>query len=125
VGFSAASSLPVLAESIPIPVPPPETTPAAPVGPSALGNLGPNLKLNSQQRKAIQAIGEFALDQMETVLKNGFEPGQLNRVDTAKKAEDIRAIFSSLRLDSQQKEAFRTLLKTARDQMRRQLELGK
>ncbi len=100
----------------PIPVSPPEKTT------SGLSTLGPDLKLNAQQRKAIAAIGGFAFEQIEAILASGFDPNKLNRAETQKKAVTLHQVFSSFRLDDQQKEALRAILQSARVQMKRQIE---
>jgi hypothetical protein len=100
----------------PISVPSPERT--APES----STLGSNLKLNAQQRKAISTISEFAFEQMEAILATGFDPNKLNRAETQQKAANIQQIFSSFRLDAQQKEALRAILQSARAQMKRQIE---
>lgn len=93
-----------------------------PTTPSEPSALGLDLKLNQQQRQAIGAIGEFALDQMEAMLANGLDPKKLDRAETQRKTENIQKIFSTLRLDSQQKAALQTILRTAREQIKRQVE---
>ncbi len=100
----------------PIAVPAPERT----VPESS--TLGSNLKLNAQQRKAIATISEFAFEQMEAIIASGFDPNKLNRTETQQKAANIQQIFSSFRLDGQQKEALRAILQSARTQMKRQIE---
>jgi hypothetical protein len=84
--------------------------------------LGLDLKLNPQQRRAIEMVGGFALDQMENILSNGFNPQKLNRVEVERQSESLRQSLSSLRLDDQQKAVLRTILRSAREQMRRQLQ---
>jgi len=96
--------------------------PSAPATSSELTELGERFKLNSQQRQAIGAIGELALDQMEMMLSNGLDPQKLDRVETQRKTDNIRQIFSTLKLDEQQKAALKTILRSARDQIRRQME---
>lgn len=93
-----------------------------PVNPSNRSDLGVDLKLNAQQRKVIEAIGGFALEQMEEMISNGFDPQKLNRADTAQKSATIRQLFSSFRLDDQQKAALTTILRGAREQIKRQME---
>jgi len=83
---------------------------------------GLDFKLNPQQRKAIEAIGVFALDQMENMIANGMNPKKVDRVAIERQSETLRQNFSSLRLDGQQKAALRTILQSAREQMKRQLE---
>ncbi len=118
-----SSSLPAAAQSTPIPVPPPETSGPASRSSNSPNNLGLDFKLNSQQRRAIQTIGEFAIDQLEAVITSGFDPKKINRADTTKQADTMRQTFSSLmQLDNQQKGALRTILQSAREQMRRQME---
>lgn len=103
----------------PISVPTPErTTPES----SMLGADLKDLKLNAQQRKAIATISEFAFEQMEAILASGFDPNKLNRAETQQKAANIQQIFSSFRLDAQQKEALKAILQSARAQMKRQIE---
>lgn len=94
-----------------------------PTTPSEFTELGQRFKLNSQQRQAIGAIGELALDQMETMLSGGFDPQKLNTLETQRKTENIRQVFSTLKLDDQQKAALKTILQSAREQLRRQMEL--
>lgn len=84
--------------------------------------FGLDLKLNPQQRRAIEALGGFALDQMESILSNGFNPQKMNRVEVERQSESLRQSLSSLRLDDQQKAVLRTILRSAREQMRRQLQ---
>lgn len=83
--------------------------------------LGLDLKLSPQQRRAIAVLGDFALDQMEEMLTNGLNPKKIDRAETERKTENLRQTFSSLRLDDQQKAVFRTILRTAREQIRRQV----
>uniref|UniRef100_A0A832H417 DUF4168 domain-containing protein n=1 Tax=Oscillatoriales cyanobacterium SpSt-402 TaxID=2282168 RepID=A0A832H417_9CYAN len=87
--------------------------------------LGLNLKLNPQQRRAIEAIGEFALDQMDDLISNGLDPRKIDRVESQRRTDSIRQSFSSFKLDDQQKATLRTILQTARQQMKRQMETGK
>lgn len=84
--------------------------------------FGLDLKLSPQQRRAIEVIGEFALDQMESLLVNGMNPKKLDRVEVERQSETIRQTLSTLRLDDQQKAVLRTILRSARDQMRRQVQ---
>lgn len=84
--------------------------------------MGADLKLNAQQRKAIATISEFAFGQMETILSSGFDSNKLNRAATQQKAANLQQVFSSFRLDNQQKEALRAILQSARVQMKRQIE---
>ncbi|NJP09996.1 MAG: hypothetical protein HC866_11375 [Leptolyngbyaceae cyanobacterium RU_5_1] len=87
--------------------------------------LGSDLKLNSQQQKAVEAIAGFAFDQFETMIDSGFDPKKLDRAQTNQRADTLRQLFTSFRLDNQQKGALRTILQTAREQMKRQLEIKK
>lgn len=82
---------------------------------------GLDLKLNPQQRRAIELIGDFALDQMESILANGLNPKKLDRVEVERQTESLRQTISSLRLDDQQKAVLRTILQTAREQMKQQM----
>ncbi|MDX2241960.1 MAG: hypothetical protein NW224_14845 [Leptolyngbyaceae cyanobacterium bins.302] len=84
-------------------------------------DLGLDLKLNPQQRRAIELIGDFALDQMESILANGLNPKKLDRVEAERQTESLRQTISSLRLDDQQKAVLRTILQTAREQMKQQM----
>lgn len=84
--------------------------------------MGADLKLNAQQRKAISTISEFAFEQMEVILGSGFDPNKLNRAETQQKAANLQQVFSSFRLDNQQKEALKAILQSARVQMKRQIE---
>lgn len=93
--------------------------------PTEKSDLGFDLKLNPQQRKAFELMGDFALDQMEAMITNGLDPKKLDRVEVQRKSETLQQTFSNLRLDDQQKAALRTILRTARDQMKRQMETGK
>lgn len=85
-------------------------------------DFGLDLKLNPQQRRAIEAIGVFALDQMENLLSNGLNPQKLDRQEVERQSETLRQSLSSLRLDDQQKAVLRTILRSAREQMRRQMQ---
>jgi hypothetical protein len=113
LSFACLSSK--VATAQPIPVPQPERATPEPT-------LGTTLQLNAQQRRAIATISEFAFEQMESILASGFDPNKINRAETQQKATNVQQIFSSFRLDNQQKEALRTLLQSARTQMRRQIE---
>lgn len=93
--------------------------------PSENSTLGLDFKLNPQQRRAIEAIGDFALDQMEDLIANGLDPKKIDRVESQRRTDNIRQTFSSFKLDDQQKAALRTILQTARQQMKRQMETGK
>jgi len=93
------------------------TSPAA-----ETSEFGLDFKLSPQQRRAIEAIGGFALDQMESILVNGFNPKKLNQLEVERQSESLRQSLSSLRLDDQQKAVLRTILRSARDQMRRQMQ---
>lgn len=90
--------------------------------PTKKSELGFDLKLNAQQRKAIEAIGGFAIDQMEDLIMNGLDPKKINSAQAARKSQDLRQVFANFRLDNQQKEALRTILQTARQQMKRQIQ---
>lgn len=107
VGFMGFSAPAVKAQSSPAATP---------------SNSGLNLKLSPQQLRAIEAIGTFALDQMETMITNGMNPKKTDRVAIERQSEVLRQNLSSLRLDDQQKAALRTILQSAREQMKRQLE---
>lgn len=85
-------------------------------------DFGLDLKLNPQQRRAFEALGEFAFDQIEGILANGLNPKRLNRVEIERQTDDLRQTLSTLRLDDQQKAVLRTILRSARDQMRRQVQ---
>lgn len=108
LGLSLLPAAPSLAQS---PSPATETT-----------QLGLDLKLNPQQRRAIEAIGGFALDQMENILINGLNSQTLNRAEVEQRSASLRQSLSSLRLDDQQKAVLTTLLRSAREQMKRQIE---
>lgn len=100
----------------PIPVPTPESSKPFEVG------VGNTIRLNTQQQKAISTISEFAFDQLESILASGLDPAKLKRPDAAR-TETLRQQFSTFwRLDNQQKAGLRTILQTARDQMKRQME---
>lgn len=114
LSFVCLSSKVVGAQSIPVPAPEKST-----LGSST---LGADLKLNAQQRKAIATMSEFAFEQIESILANGFDPNKLNRAETQQKAANLQQVFSSFRLDKQQKEALRAILQSARVQMKRQIE---
>jgi len=80
------------------------------------------IRLNTQQQKALSTISEFAFEQLESILASGLDPSKLKRPD-ATRTESLRQQFSTfLRLDNQQKAGLRTILQTARDQMKRQME---
>jgi len=116
IAFSAVCLSAKLASAQPIPVPSPErTSPET----SALGS---SLKLNAQQRRAIATISEFAFEQMEAIFASGFDPNKINRAETQQKAANVQQVFSSFRLDAQQKEALKAILQSARTQMKRQIE---
>lgn len=85
-------------------------------------DLGVDLKLNAQQRKAIEAIGEFAIDQMDDLIVNGLDSKRINSAEAERRSQNLRQVFSTFRLDNQQKEALRTILQTARQQMKRQIQ---
>ncbi|MDX2232328.1 MAG: hypothetical protein NW220_22025 [Leptolyngbyaceae cyanobacterium bins.349] len=93
---------------------------AAPAG-AETAELGLDFKLSPQQRRAIAVLGDFAIDQMENLLSNGLNPERLDRVEAERQAQNLRQTFSSLRLDDQQKAVLRTILQTARQQMKRQM----
>lgn len=90
--------------------------------PTKKTDLGIDFKLNAQQRKAIEVIGDFAIDQMEELVVNGLDPKKINSAETERRSQNLRQVFSNFRLDNQQKEALRTILQTARQQMRRQIQ---
>ena len=115
VGFWCLSSVSAIAQ--PISVPTPESSKS-----SEISNLGNTLRLNTQQQKALSTISDFAFDQLESIISSGLDPTKLKRPDAAR-AETLRQQFSTfLRLDNQQKAGLRTILQTARDQMKRQME---
>ncbi|MBM0743304.1 hypothetical protein JOY44_17070 [Phormidium sp. CLA17] len=117
VGLSCLSSFSAMAQTVSIPVPAP-----APTQSSEIGELEKTIRLNTQQQKALSTISEFAFDQLESVISSGFDPGKLKRPD-AVRTENLRQQFSTFwRLDNQQKAGLRTILQTARDQMKRQME---
>jgi hypothetical protein len=116
VGFWCLSAVTAIAQPVSIPVPAPESTKS-----SEMGELG-RIRLNAQQQKALSTISDFAFDQLDAVIASGFDPSKLKRPDAAR-TESLRQQFASfLRLDNQQKAGLRTILKTARDQMKRQME---
>ncbi len=101
----------------PIPVPTPESS-----QPSTIRELGNTIRLNTQQQKALSTISEFAFDQLESIISSGLDPTKLKRPDAAR-TDTLRQQFSTfLKLDNQQKAGLRTVLQTARDQMKRQME---
>lgn len=115
VGFCCLSSVSAIAQ--PISVPTPESS-----KPSEISDLGNTIRLNTQQQKALSTISDFAFDQLESIISSGLDPTKLKRPDAAR-AETLRQEFSTfLRLDNQQKAGLRTILQTARDQMKRQVE---
>ncbi len=115
VVFCGLSSLSAIAQ--PIPVPAPDSS-----QPSAISDLGNTIRLNTQQQKALSTISEFAFDQLESIISSGLDPTKLKRPD-ATRTDTLRQQFSTfLKLDNQQKAGLRTILQTARDQMKRQME---
>ncbi|MBF2027378.1 MAG: hypothetical protein IGS48_11500 [Oscillatoriales cyanobacterium C42_A2020_001] len=110
LGFTCAPSTAVMAQS---------------ASPAENSVAGFDFKLNPQQRRAIEAIGEFALDQMEDLIANGLDPKKIDRVESQRRTDTVRQTFSSFKLDDQQKATLRTILQTARQQMKRQMETGK
>ncbi len=115
IGLCCLSSFSAIAQSIPVPAP--ESS-----KPSEIGRLENPIRLNTQQQKALSTISEFAFDQLESILASGLDPSKLKRPDAAR-TETLRQQFSTfLKLDNQQKAGLRTILQTARDQMKRQME---
>lgn len=80
-----------------------------------------DFKLTPQQQRAIATISDFALDQMETMVTNGLNPKKLDRVEVQQQAASVRQVLSELQLSDQQKNALRSVLQTAREQIRRQM----
>ncbi|MEX0268572.1 hypothetical protein AB3R30_05485 [Leptolyngbyaceae cyanobacterium UHCC 1019] len=114
VGLCCLSSVSAIAQ--PISVPTPESSKSSEI------SVGNTIRLNTQQQKALSTISEFAFDQLESIISSGLDPTKLKRPDAAR-AETLRQQFSTfLRLDNQQKAGLRTILQTARDQMKRQME---
>jgi hypothetical protein len=113
LGCACLADVPAIAQST-----------SAPATENITSDVNPNinLKINSQQKKAIEALGDFVFDQMDTIISTGFDPSKLNQREMETQATDLSRLFSSsFRLDEQQKGAFRSLLRTARDQMKRQI----
>ncbi len=123
VGLCCLSSFNAIAQ--PIPVPTPESSKPSGIGTkidTGIGRPANLIRLNTQQQKALSSISEFAFDQLESIISSGLDPTQLKRPDAAR-TDALRQQFSTfLRLDNQQKAGLRTLLQTARDQMKRQME---
>jgi hypothetical protein len=117
VGLCCLSSVSAIAQPVSIPVPAPASTTS-----TDINELGNTIRLNTQQQKALSTISEFAFDQLESIISSGLDPTKLKRPDVAR-TEILRQQFSTfLRLDNQQKAGLRTILQTARDQMKRQME---
>lgn len=115
VGLCCLSSVSAIAQPIPVPT-------AESSQPSAIRELGNTIRLNTQQQKALSTISEFAFDQLESIISSGLDPTKLKRPDAAR-TDTLRQQFSTfLKLDNQQKAGLRTVLQTARDQMKRQME---
>jgi hypothetical protein len=88
-------------------------------------NVPVNLKLNDRQKGAIQQISEFAFDQIETILSSGLESGKVNPPEPSPQTEQMfREFAASMRPDKEQVAELRSILETARQQMKRQLETG-
>jgi hypothetical protein len=84
-----------------------------------------NFKLNDRQKGAIQQISEFAFDQIDSILSSGLESGKVNPPESSPQTEQMfRDFAASMRPDKEQVAELRSILETARQQMKRQLETG-
>ncbi|HEY9617574.1 MAG TPA: hypothetical protein V6C64_12065 [Microcoleaceae cyanobacterium] len=122
IAFSGITVAPSIAQDISVPVP--ETAPSsAPIRLNSDSlNLGTDLKLNAQQRDAIEKLSELAIDQIEALVDSGFDPKKIDRSNLTRKADDIQKLFTSLMPDADQKAGLQKLLKGALQQMRQQLQ---
>lgn len=89
---------------------------------SSPDTLSRDLKLSTQQRKTIESISDIAFDQMDTLLSSGFDPRKIDRSQLEHRSDSLQKLFTSLRLDDQQTNSLRSILRKARDQMKRGME---
>jgi hypothetical protein len=110
LGIACVSISPAAAESITIPAP--ETD---------LPNPPIDLKLNDKQQAAIGEIADFAFDQIEAIVMSGLDPKKIDREQVDRRVHNLRELVPALRPDEQQLGQLRTLIRSARQILERQI----
>jgi len=84
-------------------------------------NSTPKLRLSPNQREAVREATDLAIDQLESFLDVGLDPSKLDREKMTRNAEKIGQTLSGIRLDQEQLDTLRDILRDAREQIDRQL----
>jgi len=84
-------------------------------------NPTPKLRLSPDQREAVREATGLAIDQLESFLDVGLDPSKLDREKMTRNAEKIRQTLSGIRLDQEQLDTLKDILRDAREQLDRQL----
>ncbi|HIK14298.1 MAG TPA: hypothetical protein IGS53_03210 [Leptolyngbyaceae cyanobacterium M33_DOE_097] len=84
-------------------------------------NSTPKLRLSPDQREAVREATGLAIEQLEGFLDVGLDPSKLDREKMTRNAEKIGQTLSGIRLDQEQLDTLRGILRDAREQIDRQL----